>query len=487
MQERQEEIALVAKQARNDLISYAILIDKTYEPSWHHELIAERLMKLYHGEIKRLLIMMPPRHGKSRLISELFPSWVMGKSPYLEIILASYSESLAREFSGRARDIAADTVWKALWGQTLRTDKRGAGDWAIAGAPRGGMRAVGLNGAITGKGANIFIVDDPIRNRQDADSKGIRDTIWNNFRSAVSTRLKPNDKLVVVETCWHLDDLVGRIKTNYKEQGKEMSEDWEILVLPAIAPEDEEWELGEEKVGRKAGEALWEAHFPLKFLEEKKAELGVVEFSSLYQQAPINAETQLFSQNLFKYRTEKELDGREYQRFLTVDPAASIGARSDYTGFVDNRIDRDNYWNLIGWHKKVKPDELIDTLFSLHTVNRYDRIGIEETVFEMAIRPFLNQEMVRRNMFLPIVQLRHLHRSKFSRVSDLEARYRAGKVFHMEGRCADMEEELLSFPKGVNDDIVDAEAYQIQLTEDALNFDGGKFPNENLFDDEGFY
>lgn len=488
-QERAEELTLIAKQARNDLISYAMLMDPTYEPNWHHEMIAQKLMDVANGSCKRLIIQMPPRAGKSRLVSELFPSWELGRHPYKEIMLASYSENLSKEFSGRARDLAGEDIYEAIFGKKLRRDRRSKGDWQLTGAAqgKGGMRAVGLNGSITGKGANIFIIDDPIRNRQDADSKTIRDTIWNNYRSAVNTRLKPDDAIVIVLTTWHLDDIIGRLKENLKERGKKLEDEWDIIKLPALAEEDESWEIDGEIFERKIGDALWEEHFPKKFIEEKKKEIGIVEFSSLYQQNPISSETQIFTKEKFQHRSEEDLVGKECQRYLTVDPSVGSGDKSDYTGFCDNRVDRDNFWNIMGWHKRVGPKELIDTLFELHLQNHYDRIGIEETMYEMAIRPFLQQEMIRRNTFLPLIQLKHLQRSKVSRIGDLESRYSAGKVFHLDHMCDDMEEEFLTYPRGVHDDIIDAVAYQVQITEDYYNGDDGDFPDQELFDKDGFY
>lgn len=487
--ERAQEMGLVAKQARNDLISYAILMDPTYEPNWHHEMIADKLMEVVNGRCKRLIIQMPPRSGKSRLVSELFPSWVLGRAPSKEIILASYSEGLSKEFGGRSRDLAKETVFKAIFGNELRKDKRSMGNWALTGTDhgKGGMRSVGLNGSITGKGANIFIVDDPIRNRKDADSKGIRDTIWQNFRSAVDTRLTPNDSIIIVLTTWHLDDLIGRIRANLKEHRLTLEKRWDIIKLPALAIEDERWEANGAIYKRKTGEALWESHFPKEFLLEKKRDIGVVEFSSLYQQMPISAETQIFSPEKFKYRNEEDLVGKESLRYLTIDPSIGSGNRSDWTGFCDNRVDRDNFWNIMGWHKRMDPKELIDTIFALQIKNFYDRIGIEETMYEMAIRPFLQQEMIRRNEFLPLVQLKHLQRSKNSRIGDLESRYASGRIFHLTHNCKDMEEELLTYPKGVHDDIIDAVAYQIQLTEDFYNTTDSDFPDSNLFDKDGFY
>ncbi len=466
-----------------------MLMDPTYEPNWHHEMIAEKLIDVYNGDCKRLIIQQPPRSGKSRLASELFPAWVLGNRPYTEIMLASYSEDLAKEFSGRAKDLADDELFHAIFGKKLRRDARSKGNWQLQGNSqgKGGMRAVGLNGSITGKGANIFIIDDPIRNRKDADSKAIRDTIWNNYLSAVNTRIKPDDSIIIILTTWHLDDLIGRIKMNLKERGKKLTDKWDVIKLSALAIEDETWEVGGRIIKRKEGEALWEAHFPKKFIEEKRQELGVVEFASLYQQNPISGATQIFTLEKFKHRSEEDLIGKECQRYLTVDPSVGSGDKSDFTGFCDNRVDRENFWNIMGWHKRIGPKELIDTLFALHMENHYDRIGIEETMYEMAIRPFLQQEMIRRNTFLPLIQLKHLQRSKVSRIGDLESRYDAGKVFHLDHMCADMEEEFLTYPRGVHDDIIDAVAYQVQITEDFYNSDDGEFPDDDLFDENGFY
>lgn len=464
-------------------------MDPSYQENWHHELIAEKLMEVAAGTCKRLIIQMPPRSGKSRLVSEFFPSWLLGRQPYKHVMVGSYSEGLSKDFGGRARDLANEDIYNVVFGHKLRADKKASGNWAIAKVPGGlgGMRAVGLNGAISGKTADVFIVDDPIRNRQDADSKTVRDNIWNNYRSAVNTRLTPDSAVIIVLTTWHLDDLIGRIKTNLKESDMKLEDEWDVIKLPALAIEDEKWEIKGAIYNRKLGEALWPSKFPKSFMLQKKRELGIVEFSSLYQQSPISSETQIFKQEMFKHRSEEDMLGKECQRFLTVDPSVGSGDKSDYTGFCDNRVDRDNFWNIKGWHKRLGPQELIDTLFALHAQYRYDRIGIEEMMYEMAIRPFLQQEMIRRNTFLPLIQLKHLQRRKITRIGDLEARYSAGKIFHLDNMCADMEEEFLSYPKGINDDIIDAVAYQVQISEDMYQGDHGEFPDQELFDEDGFY
>jgi hypothetical protein len=485
-----DEINLLLQEAREDLLSYAMLMDSTYEPNWHHELIAEQLTLVKEKKLKRLIIQMPPRSGKSRLISEIFPSWYLGHKWNDEIMLASYAEHLSKDFSGKARDLCKEALYSAVFNLEVRKDKTNKGDWALNRSRhgKGAMRAVGLNGSITGRGADVFIVDDPIRNRKDADSKLIRDTIWNNYRSAVNTRLQEDSAIIIVLTTWHLDDLIGRIKTNLAEHDIALEDDWKVIKLSAIADEDEEWEIGNKKVVRKAGEPLWPDRFSKEYLLSIKKEIGVVEFSSLYQQNPVSSETQVFHPELFQYRTEEDLAGKECQRFLSVDPSVGSGDRSDYTGFVDNRIDKENFWNVMAWHKRIGPKELIDVLFALHLQNHYDRIGIEETMYEMAIRPFLQQEMIRRNMFLPLVQLKHLQRSKISRIGDLESRYEAGRIFHLKHMCKDLEEELLTYPRGIHDDIADALAYQIQLTEDSYEGgSGGDFPETNLFTKDGFY
>jgi hypothetical protein len=136
-----------------------------------------------------------------------------------------------------------------------------------------------------------------------------------------------------------------------------------------------------------------------------------------------------------------------------------------YTGFCDNSVDRENFWNLQAWRKRLNAKELVEELFRLYRARGYEKIGIEKTTYTEGIKPFLDEEMRKRKEFLPIVELAHKGINKEIRIRGLVPRYASGSIFHIKGRCDDLEEELFTFPKGLTDDVLDAEAYQLQLAE----------------------
>lgn len=394
------------------------------------------------------MVFMPPRHGKSEICSIQFPAWLVGKNKDRNIIQASYSGDLAVDFGRQTRNLIKDKKYQNIFPNvTLAEDSEAKGKWNTNG--RGAYNAVGVGGATTGKGADFLIIDDPVKNRQDADSETKREANWQWYKSTARTRLSPNGAIVLIMTRWHDDDLAGKILA----QGGE----WDIMEFPAIATKDEEH--------RKEGEALWADFFTLEKLAETKADIGSFEWSALYQQQPIDEENQEFKRYWFKTRENEEIERLETRRYLTIDTAISAQASSDHTGFCDNTVDRENMWNLKAWRMRVDPKELIDILFSLQEKRQYDKIGIEKTIYLQAIQPFLNDEMRKRNKFLSIVELHHNQTAKETRIRGLIPRYESGSIFHIKGECGDLEEELLRFPKAVKDDVMDATAYQLQIAE----------------------
>lgn len=449
-----EQLKIVRSRANNHLIDFSILTNKLYKPNWHHEEIAQELEKIESGQFikdgkKILMVFMPPRHGKSEECTINFPAWYLGRNPDKEIITASYSGDLAIKFGGKTRDLVNSPAYKSVFPNVrLKKGEEGRAEWMTN---HGGTYvSVGVGGATTGKGANIFIIDDPIKNPEEAESDIYRDKVWEWFLSVAWTRLEPQGVVIIILTRWHLDDLAGRIIGN--EDFKKIVK---IISYPAIA------ELKEDH--REIGEALWSDRYDLEELERNRTLLGSKNFQALYQQHPIASENQEFKSHWFKYRDRKELDTLNKRRFLTIDTAISQKASADYTGLCDNIVDTNNFWNLKAWRLKIDPLELIDLLFTLHTNNRYEKIGIEKTIYLQAIKPFLDEEQRKRNKFLPIVELSHNQVNKEVRIRGLIPRYESGSIFHLKGECRDLEEELLNFPQAIHDDVSDATAYQSQI------------------------
>lgn len=449
-----EESLLVIQRARQNLIDFEIATNINYEPNWHHEIIAKELenIELFGDrDYKILLIDEPPRHGKSQQCSIDFPAFYLGRNPNKNIITASYSADLAQDFGGKTREKVSSEEYQYIFPETfLKEDEKARGRWRTNSG--GSYIATGVGGPITGRGANIFLIDDPIKNSEEAKSKVFREKVWDWFTSTAFTRLEPGGVMVVFHTRWHLDDLAGRIIAH-----PELSKRTKILHFPAIAISDDKF--------RKIGDPLWDKRFSLKTLQEIKNTIGPYDWSSLYMGSPILSENQEFKNDWIKTITPKELSMMSVRKFLTIDTAISKKTQADFTGFCDNRVNSENFWNLRAWRAKLGAEELVDNLFSLYQSNRYDAIGIEKTAYLDGLKPFLDSEQRRRGQFLPIVELQHKQTSKEIRIRGLIPRYASGSVFHVEGECGALEEEMFQFPFCIHDDVIDATAYQLQIAD----------------------
>lgn len=440
--------------ARNHLIDFELLTDPDYLPNWHHEKIAlelEHVEKYGDRDYKVLIITVPPRHGKSRECSIDFPAWFLGRNPKKEIIMASYSAELAETFGGKTRDRVDSLQFKVIFpGVRLREDQKARGRWSTK--QGGGYMAAGVGGAITGRGADIFIIDDAVKNREEAESEVYREKTWDWFTSVAFTRLHPKGVMIVIMTRWQVDDLAGRII-----ESDELAAMTKVLKFPALATRD--------GLNRKVGEPLWRERYDLEALLEIKSAIGPYDWAALYQCDPILTEKQEFKPEWKKYIDEQAVDSLETRNYLTVDTAMSKRAQADYCGFCDNSVDRENFWNLRAWRARLGPEELVDNLFALHEQRHYSAIGLEKTIYTDGLKPFLDAEQRKRNKFLPIVELKHNQNSKEVRIRGLIPRYASGSIRHVKGRCDDLEQEQIEFPNSRNDDVLDAAAYQLQIVD----------------------
>lgn len=446
---RDEENDMLEDYASSDLIGFSMLIEKNYVPNWHHDVLAEKLMAVERGEITRLMIFMPPRHGKSQLATINFPAWYLGRNKKKEVIVASYSGDLATDFGGKTRAIIRDVTFQRVFrGMALQEGEESKGKWQTN--EGGSYTSVGVGGAITGKGANLFVIDDPIKNSEEANSQVYRDKVWDWWQTTARTRLEKDAAVVVILTRWHQDDIAGRLLKQDENDGK-----WTVLCLPAIAEIDEEY--------RPKGEPLWTNKYNIEALNDIKKDVGPYAWSALYQQNPIMNENQEFKNIWFKSIPREQVLRLNTRRYLTVDTAYSQKTSSDYIGFTENYVDRDNNWNVAGYRMKMNPKELIDYLFTIQELRSFESIGIEETAFTVGLKPFLDEEMRKRNKFLPVFPLKHNQISKEERIRGVIPRYASGSIYHIANECKDLEAEEIAFPRGTNDDILDSLAYQLQI------------------------
>lgn len=443
-------------QARQSLIDFEIATDPRYDPNWHHEVIAKELEHIEafgDRDYKILIITVPPRHGKSRECSIDFPAWYLGRRPEREVIIASYSADLAHDFGGKTRDKVDSEYFKFIFDNVkLKEDEKAKGRWSTN--KQGGYIAAGVGGAITGRGADVLLIDDPVKNAEEAESIVMRDKVWEWWKSTAFTRLHPGGVAIIIMTRWHLDDLAGRIIAD-----PEFGDMTKIIKFPAIATEDDTY--------RKKGEALWPSRYPVSALMKIKTVVGPYVWSALYQCSPILTEKQEFKPEWYKEISEKELSMLSTAKYLTVDTAMSKKAQADFCGFCDNSVDKEGFWNFKAWRAKLGPEELVDALFALHETRKYSAIGIEKTVYSDGLKPFLDAEQRKRNKFLPIIELQHKGTAKEIRIRSLIPRYASGSIRHIQGQCDALEEEQTTFPNGMHDDVLDAAAYQDQVVQDA--------------------
>jgi len=434
---------VLREKARRNLLDFVTYNYPDYDINWHHRVLASKLEGIEQGKIKKLAVFMPPRHGKSELTSLQFPAWMLGRKPNTRIIMSSYNDNLATDFGRRTRNLVDTQEYRNVFDIRLAQDSTSAGRWNTN---KGGYYvSVGIGGAATGKGADILIIDDPHKNRKEAESPLKRKEVLEWYRSVAKTRLSPEGAVILVLTRWHDADLAGEI----------LDDTWDIIDFKAIAEQDEEY--------RKKGEALWPSKFSLAWLEQQKKDIGTFEFSSLYQQTPLDPEHVEFKQKYFKSVKLEEVLAKYTERFLTVDTAISKTTSSDSTGLIVNFVDEKQSWSVIAKKKKIDTAELIKELFDLHAKYKFVRIGIENTILYQAVYPFLVEEQAKRNIYLPITPVKHNGIAKEIRIRGLLPRYESGSVYHIEGECEELESELLRFPKATHDDLSDSLAYQVQI------------------------
>ena len=418
---------LARRKSRTDLIAFSRYTLPTYEEAAHHRLIADKLEAVERGEIRRLMIAMPPRHGKSELASRRFPAWYLGKNPNKEIIAASYNSDLAADFGREVRTIVNEREYQALFpGVVLRADSKAADRWHTSNG--GAYRAAGVGTAMTGRGADLLLIDDPIKDREEADSEVRRERIWDWYRSTAYTRLSPSGAVVVIQTRWHEDDLSGRIL----EQMGSGGDQWDVLSLPAI----------------KDGGALWGERFTLDHLESIKRTVGAREWSALYMQQPQPDEGTYFQRDWFKTWTEKP---KALHIYGTSDYAVTDGG-GDYTVHRVWGVDHlGDLYRLDGWRGQTAADEWIERKLDLIAKWKPHAWFGEGGVIQKAIDPMLQRRMRERKVFCRMEWLPSIH-DKPTRARGFQARASMGKVHFEEG--ADIS-EFLMFPAGKHDDDVD--------------------------------
>jgi predicted phage terminase large subunit-like protein len=434
-------------------------------------------LKLWRGEIKRLAISVPPRHGKSVLISQYFPAWWLGTRPADQVIIASYQERLVRKWSRKIRDDLAQ--WgPRIWGHGPhpRASTTAWDVWRGSKRTGGSLDAVGQGGALTGKGAHLLICDDLFKGKQEADSESIRENVWDWFTSEALTRLEAgNSACCVVFTRWHFADVIGRLED--QQRRGDTLEPWTFLNLPALAEDGD-------PLGRAPGEALWPARFPVSRLEAIRQEVGPHVWQSLYQGRPVPAEGSLFRQCWIRYAEvlgDRIVfpDGRsvaleQCYRFGSVDLAVSTKDSADYTVMQAWAVARDIPALVLLEQRRARVEgpDLVPCLEAITDAWSLQALEVESQGFQLAIT------QAARRAGLPIREIKP-DRDKVARAQPAAAAFSAGQVYLRAGASwlPDYETELLQFPAGRHDDQVDATSHAVLFFQRFLRFGAKPLPD----------
>lgn len=418
-------IAARRELARRHLIDFTEYTNPLYRAADHHHQICAKLEAVERGEIDRLMIFMPPRHGKSELASKRFPAWALGRRPTRQIIAASYNSDLANDFGRNVRNIVAEPEFAEVFpGVSLAPDSQAANRMNTN--HKGAYVAAGVGTAVTGRGADIALIDDPFKDREEADSERRRDIVWDWYRSTLFTRLMPGGSIVLIQTRWHEDDLAGRLLEHDRGQ-------WDILELPAI---DEH------------GSALWPKWYDLPTLERIKDTIGAREWSALYQQRPQPDEGTFFQRAWFNDHGGKL---PALQLYGSSDYAVTDGD-GDYTVHRVWGIDPTGaVYRVDGWRGQSTSDVWIERKLDLIAKHKPLAWFGESGVIQKAIEPMLLRRMRERKVYCRLEWLPSMH-DKPTRARAFQAMAASGRVY-LEPN-ADLS-EFLVFPAGKHDDEVD--------------------------------
>jgi predicted phage terminase large subunit-like protein len=475
--------------SRRRFLPFVKRMNAQYNDGWVHRDICERLERfseqVARGESPRLMLLMPPRHGKSELASKNFPAWHLGRYPNHEFIACSYNLSLAMGFSRKVKQIIDDPAYQSVFETRIDGNHASTEEWGIANS-RGGYVAAGIGGPITGKGAHVLVIDDPVKNAEEADSADAREKIWEWYLSTAYTRLAPGGGVLVIQTWWHDDDLAGRLQqlmARGKEEEDEDIDQFEVVKYPAIAEHDEYLDPATLQIVydsapaggtllRSKGEALHPARYDLKKLNKIRAMNRKGDgadgrwWSALYQQNPVPDDGAYFTKEQFRRQAlPRTVDANVYIAF---DFAISEKKQNDYTVGTVGLQDQDDMLHVAEVLRFKSGDAfyIVESILDL-CARWYSRtlvLGFEDGQIFRAIYALLKKRMAERQMY-PAIEVLKPITDKMARARVIQGRMQQGKVSFSDtaGWFDTVRAELLRFPAGVHDDIVDSLAWMAQL------------------------
>lgn len=412
---------------------------------WRHQIyLYKKLERMTTGESKRLMIFMPPRHGKSETVTVHYAAYRLEHDQKMNIIIGCHNQKLANRFSRRIRRICEAQKME------LSTERRAAEEWETASG--GGVKAVGVGAGVTGFGAGLIIIDDPVKSRAHAESEVIRDNTGDWFNDDIYTRLEPNGEIVLIQTRWHDDDLSGRL---LREMQDDDGEYWDVVKLPAIAEEND-------ALGRPVGEALCPERFDEAAFERVKRRLGSRSFAALYQQDPQPHDGTVFKREWFKRFVDHPPENLQWCRGY--DLAVSTKTSADYTASFRCAFDEEgNLYIADGFRGRIEFPEQRKYIIERMTEEKNTRHGIESALHGKAFVQELRRLPKVRGISLKDIRVEN---DKFMRALGWSPLAEAGKVIIVRGGWnEDFLDEVCRF-SGRNDrhdDQVDAVSLAVNM------------------------
>ena len=446
-----EEIALLY---RHPASLAGFLAGNRFDRPAHIEHLSESASRSVLRGGGRLIVTMPPRHGKSTLCSSWLPYWFLCLFPYRSVMLVSYGATFAERWGRRVRRMAsayADDHPRAL---SISQDSRSAGEWETD--QGGGMKCLGIGGDATGRGADLLIIDDPVKNSEEARSEVMRAKTWEFWQETLRTRIEPGGTVLVIQTRWHEDDLAGRLLDGDDDEMRV----WDHIDFPAINDD---------------GEALWPDRFGVDALEDIRRDVGSYAWNALYQQRPTPEGGGMFRRKDFRYFRDGgehyELlspEGKAYRVlksecrvFQTVDTAMTEKQTSDYMVILTYALTPMNHLLVLDVDRDRLeiPDQWPRVRSAIDRAKRLP--GYRWTAVEDK-GSGIGMIQLARKLGQPLRALK-ADRDKVTRATPASVWYENGMVYHNEGASwlADFEHELMSFPNGAHDDQVDTIAYAV--------------------------
>jgi len=457
---------------RESFLSFVRRVWPAFIAGRHHEIMANAFERVARGELKRLIVNMPPRHTKSEFASFLFPAWFLGQYPEKKIIQTAHTAELAVGFGRKVRNLINQEDFQEIFpGISLSSDSKAAGRWNTN--KRGDYFAIGVGGAVTGKGADVLIIDDPHSEQEaalGAYNPEVYDKVYEWYTSGPRQRLQPGGAIIIVMTRWSVRDLTGQIVKSYTQ--REGADEWEVIELPAIMP---------------SGEPLWPEFWPIDQLEALKAELPISKWSAQYQQDPTSEEGALIKREWWQ-----EWENNGYPPCEAIiqswDTAFLKTQRADYSACTtwgvfnwpdDSGVSHPNLILLDAYKEKLEFPELKRAAYDKYWEWEPDQMIVEA---KAAGSPLIFEL---RAMGIPVTEFTPSRgQDKIARVNAVTDLFASGRIWCPPTRWAEeVVEECAAFPAGEHDDLVDS------TTQALLRFRQGGWIRSSMddWDDEPKY